>query len=97
MRTIRVSENIIPVSQFKARTAKWLRHLGKTAEPLVITQNGRAAGVLLSPSAYDELTERYLFTRAVEQGLADGEAGRMVPHEQVAVELRRRLGGSGNS
>ncbi|NOZ86588.1 MAG: type II toxin-antitoxin system Phd/YefM family antitoxin, partial [Deltaproteobacteria bacterium] len=46
---MRVSENIIPVSEFKARAAEWLRRLAESSEPLVITQNGKAAGVLLSP------------------------------------------------
>ena len=92
MQNVRVSENIIPVSEFKSRAAEWLRRLRKTSEPLVITQNGKAAAVLLSPSAYDELTERYRFMMAVEEGLADAEAGRTSPHEDVVAEMRDRFG-----
>ena len=69
MRPLRVSENIVPVSDFKAKAADWLQRLGENSEPVVITQNGKAAGVLLSPAAYDELTERFRFMRTVEQGL----------------------------
>ncbi len=94
MRPLRVSENIVPVSDFKAKAADWLRRLGESSEPVVITQNGKAAGVLLSPAAYDELTERFRFMRAVEQGLADVEAGRVTPHEEVVEEMRRRFGGA---
>ncbi len=61
---------------------------------VVITQNGKAAGVLLSPPAYDELTERFRFMRTVEQGLTDAEAGRVTPHEEVVAEMRRRFGGA---
>lgn len=49
--------------------------------------------MLLSPAAYDELTEHFRFMRAVEQGLADVEAGRVTPHEEVVAEMRRRFGG----
>jgi len=91
MRPLRISENIVPVSDFKAKAAEWLRRLGESSEPVVITQNGKAAGVLLSPSAYDELTERFRFMRSVEHGLADVEAGRVVPHEEVVAEMRRRF------
>ena len=94
MRPLRVSESIVPVSDFKAKAADWLRRLGESSEPVVITQNGKAAGVLLSPAAYDELTERFRFMRAVEQGLADVEAGRVTPHEEVVEEMRRRFGGA---
>ncbi len=93
MQPLRISENIIPVSDFKAKAAEWLRRLGESSEPVVITQNGKAAAVLLSPAAYDELTEHVRFMRAVEQGLADVEAGRVTPHEEVVAEMRRRFGG----
>ena len=94
MRPLRVSENIVPVSEFKARAADWLRRLQERSEPVVITQNGKAAGVLLSPAAYDELTEHFRFMKSVEQGLADVEAGRVTPHEEVVAEMRRRFGGA---
>ncbi|RMH36607.1 MAG: type II toxin-antitoxin system Phd/YefM family antitoxin [Deltaproteobacteria bacterium] len=94
MRPLRVSENIVPVSDFKAKAADWLRRLVESSEPVVITQNGKAAGVLLSPAAYDALTERFRFMKSVEEGLADVEAGRVTPHEQVVAEMRRRFGGA---
>ena len=31
---------------------------------------------------------------AVEEGLADVEAGRVTPHEDVVAEMRRRFGGA---
>ena len=45
--------------------------------PVVVTQHGKPAGVLLSPKAFDELTERARFVTAVSEGLADAEAGRV--------------------
>ena len=94
MRPLGVSENIVAVSEFKARAAEWLRRLAESSEPVVITQNGRAAGVLLSPAAYDELTERLRFMKAIEEGLADVEAGRLISHEEVVAEIRRRFDGA---
>lgn len=88
MKSFRVSENIVPVSGFKSKTAEMLRRLAESGEPLVITQNGRAAGVLLSPEAYDELTERHRFVAAVLEGLEDAKGGRTLPHG----EIRRLLG-----
>ncbi|MDF1565990.1 MAG: type II toxin-antitoxin system Phd/YefM family antitoxin [Deltaproteobacteria bacterium] len=90
MRPLRVSENIVPVSEFKTRTAEWLRRLGEESEPIVITQNGRAAGVLLSPEAYDRLVRHIDFVAAVEEGLAQSEAGPVSGHEEVAARARRR-------
>lgn len=93
MSQFRVSEDIVPVSEFKSKAAEWLRRLGKTRGRLVITQKGKAAGVLLSPKAYDELTERLRFAEAVQQGLADIEAGRMKSHESIVDAMNHRFGG----
>jgi len=90
MAHVRVSEDFVPVSDFKAQAADLLKRVGDTRKPLVITQNGRPAGVLLSPAAYDDLIERTEFVAAVSAGLADIEAGRTEEHRVVAARLRKK-------
>jgi prevent-host-death family protein len=89
-KAIRVSEDIVPVSDFKARAADWLRRIGETRQPLIITQNGKAAGVLISPAEFDRLTERARFVTAIEEGLADADAGRVRSHDEVVEVLKKR-------
>ncbi|MBK9544243.1 MAG: type II toxin-antitoxin system Phd/YefM family antitoxin [Dehalococcoidia bacterium] len=55
MSTLSVSTGIVPLGEFKANAAKLLRQLRDSGSPLVITQNGRPAAVLLTPEAYDAL------------------------------------------
>jgi prevent-host-death family protein len=86
--SLRVSEDFVPVSEFKGRTAELLRRAAQSGQPLVITQNGRPAGVLLSPAAFDELAETARFVAAVRQGLDDSGAGRTHDHADVAAEAR---------
>jgi antitoxin YefM len=94
MRPLRVSDHIVPVSDFKAQAAEWLRRVAESGHPLVITQNGKAAGVLLSPVLYDELTERQRYLEAIREGLADIEAGRVHDHETVLRAIQERFGRS---
>ena len=54
---------------------------------MVITQNGRPAGVLLSPREYDRITERQRFLESIAAGLADAESGRVMD----TAELGKRL------
>ena len=84
MKAIRVSEGIVPLGEFKAKASRLIKELKREAAPLVITQNGRPAAVMLSPAAYDELRERQDFLEAVAAGLADSAAGRVVDHARVA-------------
>ncbi len=90
MKPIRVAEDIVPVSEFKAQAAEWLRRVTTTGQPLVITHNGRPAGVLLSPEAFDRLAERARFVDAVQEGMDDSEAGRVTDQATVAAEMKRR-------
>ncbi|MEA1991680.1 MAG: type II toxin-antitoxin system Phd/YefM family antitoxin [Thermodesulfobacteriota bacterium] len=44
--------DIIPVSGLRQDTAKIMKHLQDSKEPLIITQRGRAAAVMISVEAY---------------------------------------------
>lgn len=76
MRDVRLAEDFVPLTEFKDTAAEWLRRAGETGAPLVLTENGKPAGVLLSPGAFDELVERARFIAAVNEGLEDAAHGR---------------------
>ncbi len=65
MRPINISQNIISPSDFKNKASKMLHEIQSSHRPLVITQNGKAAAVLISPSDFDLLTEQARFVEAV--------------------------------
>ena len=89
-RALRISEDFVPVSEFKAHATEWFRRAATTGAPVVVTQNGRPAGVLLSPEAFDEIAERVRFISAIEEGIADSDAGRAQSHAEVARRLKSR-------
>jgi antitoxin YefM len=84
MNTFSVATDIIPIADLKTNISQWFRKLRETGRPLIITQNGKPAGVLLSPEDYDELVYRKAFLDSVGRGLADAESGKM--HETEAVK-----------
>ncbi len=86
MKDVQISDGIVPLGEFKAQAAKLLKRIGESGQPMVITQNGRPAGVLLSPREYDRIQERQRFLESIAAGLADAESGR-------TMELRERLRG----
>ena len=91
MRPVRVSKDIVPVSDLKAHAAEWLKRVADSDQAVVITQNGKAAGVLLSPAEFDRLTESARFIAAVREGLEDADAGRVHAHSEVVGEMKRRF------
>jgi len=89
---LRVSEDIVPLSEFKARASEWLKKIAETGAPVVITQNGRAAAVLVSPGEFDAMTERARLFQAVAEGIADAQEGRLTEHESMVAEATSRYG-----
>ena len=87
MKNIRISSDIIPLGEFKTGISTCLKKVQATGHPLIITQNGRPAGVLLSPEEYDNLVYRKQFTESVEQGLKAEEAGEVYSTGEVRAKL----------
>jgi len=83
MRPINISQNIVSLSDFKNKASKMLHEIQSSRRPLVITQNGKAAAVLISPSDFDLLAEQARFVEAVQRGLEHVQNGRVLPDEDL--------------
>ena len=93
MKTISILNDIVPIAEFKAGISKWFKSIQKGGHPLIITQNGKPAGVLLSPRDYDELIYKNAFLDSVGRGIADTESGNVYSTKELKaalIERRRR-------
>ena len=90
MRNILVANDIIPVGQFKSGLAKYLKEIQNKRNSLIITQNGKPAGVLISPSEFDDLRQTKLFIDSISRGLSNSEKGEALSTSQLRNELHRR-------
>jgi len=93
MKKISVSNDIIPVGQFKSGLAKYLKEIQNKHNSLIITQNGRPAGVLLSPSEFDDLRQTKIFIDSISRGLSDSEKGEVLSTSQLRRELQKTRNG----
>lgn len=90
MNKINVSNDIIPLGEFKTGLSKYLKDIQSKRQHLIITQNGKPAGVLLSPAEYDELVYNNLFIESINRGLSDAESGNILSTDKLKKELTRR-------
>jgi len=89
MREISVSSDIIPVGEFKSGLAKYLKEIKEKKNSLIITQNGKPAGVLISPSEFDKLRHNKLFIESISRGLSDSEKGKVLSTSKLKSELKK--------
>ena len=92
MKPIRLTEDILPLSEFEGHASKIVGSMRARGRPMVITEGGKAAAVLISPEDFDRLSYEAHVVAAIEQGLADADAGRVVDDEELDAVLATRLG-----
>jgi prevent-host-death family protein len=90
MKNISISNDIIPIGEFKSSISKWINKTKNTGQPIIITQNGRPAAVMITPNDFDELQHSKLFVESVSRGISDAEAGNVFSTEQLQSELENR-------
>ena len=90
MKTISISNDIVPIAEFKAGISKWFKSIQKAGYPLIITQNGKPAGVLLAPSIYDELVYKKAFVDSINRGISDTESGNVYSTKELKATLNAR-------
>ena len=80
---------LVPVTDIKRQAAKILNALRQDRSPMVITEHGRAAAVLLDVATYEALTRRAEILRGIEQGEKDFAEGRTASWEEVKADLAK--------
>ena len=86
MRQIQFSSDVVSVGELKVQAAGILRRVKEERRPILITQHGKPAGVLLSPEDFDEISETLRFVESVRQGMADADAGRFAVDADMTVD-----------
>ena len=84
-----LSNRIKPISYLKAHAAEIVRSLGDRREPLIITQNGEAKGVLQDIDSYEQTQETVALLKILALGSRQIEAGQVQPAADVIARLRK--------
>ena len=83
--------NIIPISDLRQDAAAVLRNVRGSQQPLIITQRGRAAAVMLSIEAYESAEEEREILRLLAQGEREIAQGTGFSLKKVMTEADRLL------
>ena len=78
--------DIVPVSEFRQGAAELLKRVRKTRGPVVVTQRGRAAAVLLSVDEYERRERELEILKLLAQGEKEIAAGVGYSLDEVLAE-----------
>ena len=81
--------DIKPVTDFRANSAAMLDQVRESGRPIILTQRGRSAAVVLDIRSYQALLDEVDELRDIARGVADADAGRVHSHSdarRMAIE-----------
>jgi prevent-host-death family protein len=91
MPKLKPSRDIQPVTEFRANAAQFIEQVQETGEPVILTQHGRSAAVLLDVESYESMLDELALLRDVRVAEEQVAVGKASTHAAVAKKLRARL------
>ena len=88
------TDSIHSLTDFRQNAREHLERIARTGAHEVLTVNGEARGVVLSPETYEQLMSDAEFARnvkAIQQGIQAANAGRTVSADDVFAQIRSIL------
>lgn len=89
----KLTEDVIPVTDFRTNAAELIQKIKKTRRPLILTQHGRSAAVVEDMKEYEDRLERLELLEAIVRGLQAAEKGELVSHEEAMRQVDALLNG----
>ncbi len=90
MPPLRPSTDVCPVTEFRANTSAMIEQMHSSRRPLILTQHGRSAAVLLDPEVYEDLVAENELLRDLSISEAQISADQVIPHEEVVRRMREK-------
>jgi len=93
MQRLKVDQDIRSMSEFRTGIASFIKQVHETKRPLVITQHGKGAAVLLDVGQYEAMQDKIELLQDIHTSLAQIESGAGVAHQAAKAALLERVGG----
>ena len=91
MQRIKLDSDILPLSDFRANVASIIESLRKTKRPIVITQHGKSAAVMLDVSEYEALLDKIELLKDIHLAEIQLEKGEGFSHRDVKEKILERI------
>lgn len=91
MERIQLDQDIQPLSAFRSQAAAFIQHVQQTKRPLVLTQHGRSAAVVLDVGEYERLVRAFEVMEDVRIAEQQAHQDLGMSHEAAKASILKRL------
>jgi len=90
-------KNIKPLTEFRNNVKEFIRELHVNKKPIILTQHGKSAAVLLDPDKFQEIQDQIEFMKKVALGLDDVKSNRLHTFNDIQNDVEKIISDSGKS
>jgi len=87
---IQLDKDIQPLSEFRSKVAFYFDKVKKTKRPLIITQNGKSAAILLDVSEYEALIDKIEVLEDIKSAELQLSKGLEFSHQDLKKRFAKR-------
>ncbi len=87
---ISLDTDIRSLSDFRANTASYVQKVKSDRRPLVLTQNGRSAAVLVDVEEYQRLLDKVELLEELAQAKNELDRGEGIPHDELFKKIKSK-------
>lgn len=91
MQRLRIDQDIRSMSEFRTGIASFIKQVHDTKRPLVITQHGKGAAVLLDVGEYEDMQEKLELLKDIQISVNQIEDGEGLSHDDAREIILKRI------
>ena len=91
MQKIQLHEDIQPLSEFRANVASFIEKVKQTKRPIVITQHGKSAAVMLDVSEYQALIDKLELLTEIQLAESQLKRGEGIDHKDAKGKILEKI------
>ena len=91
MQKIRIDQDIKPLSEVRNGMATYIKQIHDTKRPLIITQRGKSAAVLIDVQVFEAMQEKIELLSDIQSSLNQLQKGEGIHHNDAKNILLKRI------
>lgn len=88
---ISIANDIEPLSEFRKKSADFVKRLKKEKQPIVLTQHGKSAAVLMDVSEYERFTKKMEMLEDLLEAKQQVEQGKTYSMDEAKKRIESHL------
>jgi len=91
MQRINLDTDIRPLSDFRANVASIIEEIKRTKRPVVLTQHGRSAAVMIDVGEYERILEKLELLSDIQIAENQLKNGKGLSHDKARKQILNKL------